>query len=221
MGKPSFYLFFFVKQPYQHREGCTLNTLSALLNETCKPVRACFSSLPLGDAGGSVPEKWVSRCLQPGSNVLEQVRLLHTRLCQQGVNCGPFVSLDNEQVFTSAVPLTEPTLCRFVFLAIRYGLYDDTGDVVNDSGRESMVLVFTNFSYWYIYHMVSREQLETKLIVKSSVVPQRLSRLRDRWWWWFFVFDFFKAEVVTADDDSTWDDKDGSKNERERRRKEK
>ena len=25
-----------------------------------------------------------------------------------------------------------------------------------------------------------------KLVAKSSVVPQRPSRLRDRWWWWWF-----------------------------------
>ena len=32
-----------------------------------------------------------------------------------------------------------------------------------------------------------------KLVVKSSVVPRRPSRLRDRWWWWwwFGVFDRF------------------------------
>ena len=26
-----------------------------------------------------------------------------------------------------------------------------------------------------------------KLVVKSSVMPQRPSRLKDRWWWWWFV----------------------------------
>ena len=26
-----------------------------------------------------------------------------------------------------------------------------------------------------------------KLVVKSSVVPQQPSRLRDRWWWWWWV----------------------------------
>ena len=27
-----------------------------------------------------------------------------------------------------------------------------------------------------------------KLVAKSSVVPQRLSRLRDWWWWWFSYY---------------------------------
>ena len=27
-----------------------------------------------------------------------------------------------------------------------------------------------------------------KLVAKSSVVPQRSSRLRDRWWWWWWCF---------------------------------
>ena len=35
-----------------------------------------------------------------------------------------------------------------------------------------------------------------KLVVKSSVVPQWPSRLRDRWWWWFSEY-FHVAESLT------------------------
>ena len=34
---------------------------------------------------------------------------------------------------------------------------------------------------------VENREKRRKLVVKSSVVPQRPSRLRDRWWWWWSV----------------------------------
>ena len=38
--------------------------------------------------------------------------------------------------------------------------------------------------------MENREKWR-KLVAKSSVVPQRPSRLRDWWWWWWWEVDFF------------------------------
>ena len=43
---------------------------------------------------------------------------------------------------------------------------------------------WTGFEFVKSQMAVENREKWRKLVIKSSVVPQRPSRLRDRWWWW-------------------------------------
>ena len=43
-----------------------------------------------------------------------------------------------------------------------------------------------------------------KLVAKSSVVPQRQSRLRDWWWWWWWCVDWWYAPCLWSDSAFKW-----------------
>ena len=56
---------------------------------------------------------------------------------------------------------------------------------------EDNIREWTDLEFGRSQRAVENREKVGKLVAKSSVVPQRLSRLRDRWWWWWL---YWKAE---------------------------
>ena len=50
---------------------------------------------------------------------------------------------------------------------------------------EDNIMEWTGLEFGRSQRAVENRKKWRKLVGKSSVVPQRLSRLRDRWWWWW------------------------------------
>ena len=53
---------------------------------------------------------------------------------------------------------------------------------------EDNIREWTGFEFGKSQRAVENREKWRKLVAKSSVVPQRLSRLMDWWWWWWWVY---------------------------------